>query len=425
MGMQVNDFTGAELVVETGPLAGTRFLLDRQLVTIGRAGDNDIQLDDEMVSKNHCRIITQGDNFLIEDLASSNGTIVNGDQVNTHMMQDGDKLFLGQTTLLFRKAAPAAAAAAAQAVKPSKRKAIWIGVGVLGGLVVIAGAVVVLLFVILQTSDSIKPRVEIKTPSGGQVIEMNMPAVNKLPVAITMSASDNKGLDRVEIYINGNVFKTLKATRSRREDKTSGPEKQEDFSATWDTNTPGEYAIAAKAYDWKGNIGEAAPITVKIQHSAALMAANEYCQQIDRMIGEFVGYHARFSNAYGGAQKGTVSYDEAGKTFYEVEQQRRALLDSLNKMTPPAPFVNAQGLFANQIDSAIKADQAAEAWAGYMYSSTYYPTEYGYTSSADAAKSEVDGYSAETQKCGAEFQAEYNKQRADQLGIGPGPNPNG
>lgn len=64
--METSGLVGAELVVETGPLAGTRFLLDRPLVTIGRSEDNDVRLDDEMMSKNHCRIITQGDNYLIE-----------------------------------------------------------------------------------------------------------------------------------------------------------------------------------------------------------------------------------------------------------------------------------------------------------------------------------------------------------------------
>ena len=118
--METSGFLFASLLLSTGSLAGTRFLLDRPLVTIGRAEDNDVQLDDEMVSKNHCRIITQGDNYLIEDLASSNGTIVNGRQVNTHMLQDGDKLYLGQTTLMFRKAVPAAVAVAKPAA--AKRK---------------------------------------------------------------------------------------------------------------------------------------------------------------------------------------------------------------------------------------------------------------------------------------------------------------
>ncbi|HEY5526098.1 MAG TPA: FHA domain-containing protein, partial [Candidatus Anoxymicrobiaceae bacterium] len=62
--MVQNGVTGAELTVETGSLAGMRFLLDRPLISIGRSEENDISVEDPMVSKNHCRIITQGDNFL-------------------------------------------------------------------------------------------------------------------------------------------------------------------------------------------------------------------------------------------------------------------------------------------------------------------------------------------------------------------------
>lgn len=417
---------GAELRVETGPLAGTRFLLDRQLVTIGRAGDNDIQLDDEMVSKNHCRIIMQGDNFLIEDLASSNGTIVNGDQVNSYMLQDGDKLFLGQTTLLFRKASAEVVAAVPAQPGKSRKKAIWISVGILGGLVFAAAAVVVLLFVVLQTKDAVKPTVSLKAPPAGQVIEMNMPIANNIPVAISISAADNKGLDKVEIFVNDNLFQTLKATKSRKQDKAASAEKQEDFTATWQTNSPGEYRIRAKAFDWKGNAGETTETLIKLQHSAAVMAAHQYCQQLDRMISEFVTYRHRFSNAYAKAKKGSMGYDEAGLVFYDVEQQRKSLLGRLNSMAPPAQFANAQQLFATQIENAIKADQAAQQWAGYKYSmqtsSYYYPSDATY---ADMYERQIDSYSGETQAAGTAFQQEYNAQRSMQLSLPPGPNPNG
>jgi len=419
---------GAELVVETGALAGMRFLLDRQLITIGRAGDNDIQLDDEMVSKNHCRIITQGDNFLIEDLASSNGTIVNGDQVNTHMLQNDDKLFLGQTTLTFRKAATTVPVAVAAAAPKSRKKSIWIAVGILGGLVLVAVGVVFLLFVVLQAKDDIKPNVSLKAPTVGQVLEMNMPIQGqKVQVPIALTGSDNKGLDRVEVYINNNVVQTLKAVKSRREVKTSGPEKTEDFTTSWETTSPGEYSIRLKAYDWKGNTDESAPVTFKIQHAAAVVAANLYCQQLDPMINEFVVGHNKFSSAYTKAGEGTMPYLDATQVFGEVGQQRRSLLDRLNRMTPPVQFAHAQQLFAAQIESAIKADDAAASWAGYMYGMQQNPYYYdpSYSAYAASSKEQVKSYSSETQGYGAQFQQEYNQLRQIQLGIPPGPNPNG
>ena len=61
-----------------GPLQGHAFDLKDPVTMIGRASDNDIQLDDPSVSRKHAKIFVKDDKFFLEDLNSQNGTLING-----------------------------------------------------------------------------------------------------------------------------------------------------------------------------------------------------------------------------------------------------------------------------------------------------------------------------------------------------------
>ena len=60
------------------------------VTTIGRNSDSDIRIDNAGVSAHHAKIIKEGDDFLIEDSGSRNGTFVNGKRVSRHMLTEGD-----------------------------------------------------------------------------------------------------------------------------------------------------------------------------------------------------------------------------------------------------------------------------------------------------------------------------------------------
>ncbi|MDZ7661139.1 FHA domain-containing protein [Thiohalophilus sp.] len=68
-------------------------------LTIGRAGDNTVRLNDKTVSKHHAQIVTYFSATHIEDLGSTNGTYVNGKRVNMHVLQAGDTLSIGKYQL--------------------------------------------------------------------------------------------------------------------------------------------------------------------------------------------------------------------------------------------------------------------------------------------------------------------------------------
>ena len=80
---------------------GDRFVLGETVVTIGRMPDSVITLEDPNVSRNHAEIRPQGGGFVIADLGSTNGTKINGVKVSERVLQDGDELTFGATSLRF------------------------------------------------------------------------------------------------------------------------------------------------------------------------------------------------------------------------------------------------------------------------------------------------------------------------------------
>jgi pSer/pThr/pTyr-binding forkhead associated (FHA) protein len=75
------------------------------VTTIGRSEDNDITLADSRVSRYHVRITRRGENFFLEDLASSNGSFIGDEQLPPHRpreLVDGDEIRIGSTCLIYR-----------------------------------------------------------------------------------------------------------------------------------------------------------------------------------------------------------------------------------------------------------------------------------------------------------------------------------
>ncbi len=88
-------------VVVRGPSAGARFLLDKDLVTIGRHPDADLFLDDVTVSRNHAEIHHTDDGLVLRDLGSLNGTYVSGSRVDEHHLTSGDEVQVGRFRLVY------------------------------------------------------------------------------------------------------------------------------------------------------------------------------------------------------------------------------------------------------------------------------------------------------------------------------------
>jgi pSer/pThr/pTyr-binding forkhead associated (FHA) protein len=88
------------LVVRQGPEIGTRYSLVGDQVSVGRVPDNDIQLDDFTVSRQHAVFVKQGAAWLVRDLGSLNGTYVNNERVDESVVEHGDALQIGRFHLI-------------------------------------------------------------------------------------------------------------------------------------------------------------------------------------------------------------------------------------------------------------------------------------------------------------------------------------
>ena len=76
--------------------------LKKSRYSIGRSAGNDIQLNDSSVSKSHARLLRKDSNWVIEDLGSSNGLVINGELVTDAVLCQGDEIRLGRAVLEFR-----------------------------------------------------------------------------------------------------------------------------------------------------------------------------------------------------------------------------------------------------------------------------------------------------------------------------------
>jgi pSer/pThr/pTyr-binding forkhead associated (FHA) protein len=92
------------LEILNGNFEGTSYDLTNQEVVIGRNPTTDITLLDEGISREHALILFDEESacFVIEDLASTNGTKVNGKRVRSAALSEGDKILIGKTLFRFR-----------------------------------------------------------------------------------------------------------------------------------------------------------------------------------------------------------------------------------------------------------------------------------------------------------------------------------
>lgn len=93
---------GSALLLETnGGLTGSRFLLDRDEVIAGRHPACSVFLDDVTVSRRHAGFIRKGESFELVDHSSLNGTYVNGDRVDSKLLENGDEVQIGKFRFTF------------------------------------------------------------------------------------------------------------------------------------------------------------------------------------------------------------------------------------------------------------------------------------------------------------------------------------
>ena len=90
-------------MITEGVLEGTVIPLGTTPITIGRAADSTIVLDDDFVSTNHARLTPSGNQWVVEDLGSTNGTWIDREKVNAPtVLRPRVTLRIGRTSMELR-----------------------------------------------------------------------------------------------------------------------------------------------------------------------------------------------------------------------------------------------------------------------------------------------------------------------------------
>jgi hypothetical protein len=91
------------LLITAGDKAGYQLKLDRREVSIGRAQNSDLVIDDEFASTNHARLVKTGNEWVVQDLNSTNGTFLDGVKVTTPVpLRPGSEVRIGKTAFELR-----------------------------------------------------------------------------------------------------------------------------------------------------------------------------------------------------------------------------------------------------------------------------------------------------------------------------------
>jgi hypothetical protein len=90
-----------QLVMQTGPAPGRIYSLEKSEISIGREIGSDVFINQAEVSRRHARLTLQANDYLLEDLGSTNGTFVNGQRLmGPRLLQPGDTILVGEKSSL-------------------------------------------------------------------------------------------------------------------------------------------------------------------------------------------------------------------------------------------------------------------------------------------------------------------------------------
>jgi len=268
---------GAQLRIEVhaGPLAGKGFPFTGSTITVGRAPENDISLDDGQVSRHHAILRRQGNEIILEDLGSTNGTLVNGERIyGPHILQPAETISIGESVFgVTGFPAPSTVGMTAQSgsskgetpwrtydssatyppyTAQNSNWLLWSGLILLVILVLAIAGVSAFIFSSNQGTAPVSiPIVVIKSPVSGSQVK------NGRQVIVQATANDAQGVTRMELWVAGQkVAQSVSPVPSGQSPFTSGNE------LAWTPQVEGTYTLEVRAFNNQGL--QSAPTTVSV-----------------------------------------------------------------------------------------------------------------------------------------------------------------
>ena len=93
----------AKLIVKLGPKVMKELFINKPSIKLGRLEDNDIVLEDNLSSRHHCEIIQRDNKYILNDLKSANGTMVNKKKISSYTLQENDEIEIGSYIIVFNE----------------------------------------------------------------------------------------------------------------------------------------------------------------------------------------------------------------------------------------------------------------------------------------------------------------------------------
>jgi hypothetical protein len=276
------------LVGQTGRFAGQEYQLLRPKLIVGRGSDCDLVFDDPKISRHHARLSWQAEHWFVEDLGSTNGTLVNGIPVagQGYLLNPGGLLSLGGIIFQLQTSAlkdtlvappprseaipPVPSASAPSQPYPAAPPRASSGEGssscltYSGATVLIFG--LILLAVVGVAAWLLMPSLNLQV--GGLQARIDAPA-NGTQVAegemltVVASGSDKQSVSRLEIWIDGELAQA-----------TPGTSPALAVTYPWTAHTPGSHAILARAYNTAGQTSDAV-VTITVLGMGGLQPSTE------------------------------------------------------------------------------------------------------------------------------------------------------
>jgi pSer/pThr/pTyr-binding forkhead associated (FHA) protein len=114
----------AKLLIKIKGQSSRTLDIARELYTIGRKADNNLPIDDHTVSGHHAKIVRVQSVYFLEDLKSTNGTLLNGKPIERAQLHDADVITIGQHRIIFQDSTIAPAAMSSQPIDLEETMAI-------------------------------------------------------------------------------------------------------------------------------------------------------------------------------------------------------------------------------------------------------------------------------------------------------------
>ena len=265
------------LRVQLGAHIGQVYTMSGDTLTIGRAPDNDLVLDDVQVSRYHARLLRRGDELILEDLGSTNGSLVNGRRISgRHALQPTETIAIGGTvfsiegfaapdtlgmapvsSLSRARQQPAGTVTPRPASAAATRGGVpWAVIAGLAGLLIVVILILALggmLSFLLSTQATPPapsvPSIFVQSPVAGSEVRVNQ------PVTVSAVASDANGVARVELWVAGVLVAQQQVAEGQL--ATTLP-----VELRWTPTAPGGYTLQIRAYNTLGAVSQPTALLV-------------------------------------------------------------------------------------------------------------------------------------------------------------------